>query len=62
VFVPPRGARREGVGDQDHEPGGNDGRFVILISPALVTAGRNGRPHEHAGAGAGAGAITDGIL
>jgi hypothetical protein len=40
VFVLPRVARHEGEGDQDHEPGGKGGRFVILISPALVTAGR----------------------
>jgi hypothetical protein len=40
VFVSPRVARREGEEDQDHEPGGNGGRLVILIFPALVTAGR----------------------
>ena len=39
VFVSPRGARREGAGDQDHEPIRDPG-LVILISHALVGAGR----------------------
>ena len=39
VFVSPRDARREGVGDQDHELRVED-RLVILISHALVGAGR----------------------
>ena len=39
VFVSPRFARHEGVGDPDHEPW-VDGRLVIRISRALVRAGR----------------------